>query len=467
MKRAMVQRFIAVLSLALVVFGMISYVVSGNRLLDNTIVNMRQVIGSIDYALDYNEDINSQVKEIQKALKGDLRITILKNDGIVVADTDATDIEKLDNHSDRDEIQQALKSGFGYATRYSDTLSEKMLYVAQQTQNGAYIVRVSIEYQGLTDYLKILLPPLLIAIIFVFAAAMLVAGRFSYTVTKPLGEIAEEMVHIRSEEPEFDFKTYQYEELNIISYTTDQLINEIKENMDRLDFEKKVRQEFFSNASHELKTPITSIKGYTELLQNNLANSEETKKDCIQRIIRETDHMTNLINDILMISKLETKDLSVDISEVRIAPLLAEVLESLQPIAIHNEVTLHQDCQPIVMQDSVDQLRELLSNLIMNAIKYNRPGGDVWVTIFKQSSEMTITVKDNGIGISEEDKARVFERFYCVDKGRSKKSGGTGLGLSIVKHIVSYHNGTLELESELGRGSTFTIRIPMQNENVV
>jgi len=128
---------------------------------------------------------------------------------------------------------------------------------------------------------------------------------------------------------------------------------------------------------------------------------------------------------------------------------------------------LHQDCQPIVMQDSVDQLRELLSNLIMNAIKYNRPGGDVWVTIIKQSSEMTITVKDNGIGISEEDKARVFERFYCVDKGRSKKSGGTGLGLSIVKHIVSYHSGTLELESELGRGSTFTIRIPMQNENVV
>lgn len=471
MKRALIQRFLIILAITIGVFGIISYFVASKQMLQTTIGHMRQLVREIDYALDYSGDVEQQVVAMKQKIDSSkdqsgnkLRITVLGDDGSVIADTDATDVAALENHGAREEIRQAFLNGFGYSTRYSDTLREKMLYVAELTENGSNVIRVSVQFHGISDYMRVLLPSLLLAALFLFAAATFMAVHFSNTVTKPLSEIAEEMVHIQSDEPEFHFKTYRYEELNIISYTTDQLITEIKENMDRLEFERRVRQEFFSNASHELKTPITSVKGYAEILQNHLAKDEAAKEDCIRRIITEADHMTSLINDILMISKLETKDLAVDISEVRMAPLLSEVVESLQPIAHKQEVSIHMDCQPIVLDESANQMEELLTNLLTNAIKYNQPGGTVWVNISRENDVMVIVVKDNGIGIPKEDKERVFERFYRVDKGRDKKAGGTGLGLSIVKHIVGYRDGTIELDSEPGEGSTFTIRIPIRTK---
>ena len=144
------------------------------------------------------------------------------------------------------------------------------------------------------------------------------------------------------------------------------------------------------------------------------------------------------------------------------APLLSEVVESLQPIIKQQNVTVHMDCQPIVLQESANQMEELLTNLLTNAIKYNHPGGEVWVSISRENDSMVLMVRDNGFGIPEEDQERVFERFYRVDKGRDKKIGGTGLGLSIVKHIVGYRDGTITLKSKLGEGSLFIIHIPME-----
>ena len=174
--------------------------------------------------------------------------------------------------------------------------------------------------------------------------------------------------------------------------------------------------------------------------------------------------MTGLINDILMISRLETKDAEVTFSRVRINPLLNEIFDSLQPIATEYQVTLHQECEPVILEASIKQLRELLTNLISNGIKYNHPGGEVWVTIARKAENLEIVIKDNGMGISKEDQIRVFGRFYRVDKGRSKRSGGTGLGLSIVKHIVEYYEGEIKLESTLGKGSCFTIVIPFERK---
>lgn len=473
MKRALVQRFLIILAITIGVFGVISYVVASNQLLQTTIDSLSQLVREIDYSMDYEGDVETQVMEMKQAIDGSksqngskVRITVLKDDGSVIADTDATDVAALENHGAREEIRQAFLNGSGYATRYSDTLGERMLYVAKLSENEDYVIRVSIAFRGIIDYMKILLPSLLLAAVFLFVLATIVSVHFSNTVTKPLSEIAEEMVHIQSEEPEFNFKTYRYEELNIISYTTDQLIREIKGNIDRLEFERKVRQEFFSNASHELKTPITSVKGYAEIIQNHLAKDPEAEADCIRRIITEADHMTSLINDILMISKLETKELSVDLSEVRMAPLLSEVAESLQPIVNQYDVKLHLDCQPIVLRESANQMEELLTNLMTNAIKYNQPGGDVWVNISRENDAMLVIVKDNGIGIPKDQQDRIFERFYRVDKGRDKKTGGTGLGLSIVKHIVGYRDGVINLDSEPGKGSTFTVRIPIRTELV-
>jgi two-component system phosphate regulon sensor histidine kinase PhoR len=234
----------------------------------------------------------------------------------------------------------------------------------------------------------------------------------------------------------------------------------VRESMKKIEFEKMIRQEFFTNASHELKTPMTSIKGYIELLENGMAMDENMKMEFMARIKKEAQNMASLINDILMISRLETKEAEIIITEVRICPLINELIVSLKPLAAENEVTIEMSCKPIVIMANYGQMRELFNNLITNAIKYNKPKGKVKITATIEGKDAIFIVEDTGVGIPEASKQRVFERFYRVDKGRSKKMGGTGLGLSIVKHIVNYYNGSIDLDSKEGRGSKFTVRIP-------
>jgi len=467
MKRALLFRFISVLVVALAISSLIAYYFIGNQMLDENINNMLNTIHVVDYFIDYDGNIQDQLTKIHQRTLGDkTRITIINMEGTVCADTDATEPEKLQNHLEREEIQEALhnESGYGHATRRSETLDEDMLYVAALSSTGAYLIRMAVPYTGILDYLMSIFPFLLIGVGVAFVISFILTFRFIGTITRPLQEISEEMSKVSSDQLDFEFKHYKYEELNIISDTTTQLTEEIRDHVSQLEFEKKVRQEFFSNASHELKTPITSIKGYAELLNQGFVKDKETEKDFMARILKETDNMTNLINDILMISRLETKEAEVTYSMVRMSPLVTEIFESLEPIAADYEVTLHQECEPLIIEASTKQLRELVVNLISNGIKYNQPGGNVWVDVRKLSENMVVTVKDDGMGISDEDQERVFERFYRVDKGRSKKMGGTGLGLSIVKHIVEYYGGSMELTSKLGEGSTFTVRIPLERD---
>lgn len=257
----------------------------------------------------------------------------------------------------------------------------------------------------------------------------------------------------------------KYKELNLIVDAAEKMADNVTKYVEKLEVEKKVRQEFFSNASHELKTPITSVKGYTELLQNGFAKDERMQADFLSRIEKETDNMTNLINDILMISKLETKEATETMAEVKISLVIQDIISALTPLANKLEVTIDSDCSNFVIEASIQQMNQLIGNLISNAIKYNKPGGIVWIRAYAETDTMVLIVEDNGMGIEEESKSRVFERFYRVDKGRNKKSGGTGLGLAIVKHIVQYYDGTITLDSTLGVGTKFTVRLPLRRSN--
>ena len=465
MKKAIINRFLSILTFALLVSGIIAYLTASRRLLENTTDGMLKTLDAIDYALDYQEDIGKQLEQLDKqVLDEDERITVINKEGTVVADTDYADTGALENHLKREEIKSAIEHGSGYSVRYSDTLHEKMLYTAMLSKESSYILRLSIKYTGTEDYIRALAPAYIIGAAFVLGISMSISLRLSDAVTRPLKEITDEMSIIQGEIPEFHFKTYQYPELNRISYTTDKLTNEIKEYVEKVDFEKQIRQEFFSNASHELKTPITSIKGYAEILHNDFAKTAEAKEDCIRRIIKEADHMTTLINDILMISKLETKEDHIDISEIRLIPLLEDIMESVEPLARVNHINIHMDCKPVTVYGSARQYRELLMNLITNAILYNKQNGEVFVTVRRQPEALQIEVKDTGIGIRKEDQERIFERFYRVDKGRSRKMGGTGLGLSIVKHIVAFNGGKISVESGPDTGSTFLVEFPVGQE---
>ena len=193
---------------------------------------------------------------------------------------------------------------------------------------------MAVPYTNMLDYMILIFPVLLLGTGIAFAMSVVIAVRFTNTITTPLNEISREMEKVRSDNPSFTFKTYKDKELNVMSATTMKMAEEIREHMDRLEKEKRIRQEFFSNASHELKTPITSVRGYAELLDQGFVTDEAVKKDFIARILKETDNMTNLINDILMISRLEAKEAEVTYSTVRMVPLLTEIFESVEPLSL-------------------------------------------------------------------------------------------------------------------------------------
>lgn len=224
---------------------------------------------------------------------------------------------------------------------------------------------------------------------------------------------------------------------------------------------EKLKQEFFSNVSHELKTPITSIQGYTELLYNDFATSKQQEKEFLKTIQKEINNVTNLINNILTISKLENKEIEIDKSEINIKTVVDEIISSTKPLCIERNIKVANNCENVTMFVDYKKIHQLLNNLIVNAIKYNKDNGFVEIKCFKDDKYINLTVKDNGIGIPVADRNRIFERFYRVEKGRSKETGGTGLGLSIVKHIVKYYNGKIKVKSKEGFGSEFIIKIPI------
>ncbi len=223
---------------------------------------------------------------------------------------------------------------------------------------------------------------------------------------------------------------------------------------------EKIRQEFFSNVSHELKTPITSIKGYTELLYNDFANSKEQEKEFLSIIQRESVNITEMINNILTISKLENKDIETNNAYINIKTIVDEIINSTKPMCIEQNIAIINKCENITMFADYKKIHQLFNNLIVNAIKYNKNNGYVEINCFEDKKNINIIIKDSGIGIPLIDRNRIFERFYRVEKGRSKSLGGSGLGLSIVKHIVKYYNGKIKVKSTEGFGSEFIIKIP-------
>lgn len=226
----------------------------------------------------------------------------------------------------------------------------------------------------------------------------------------------------------------------------------------------KMRQEFFSNVSHELKTPMTSIRGYNELLETGVINDKDASKKALDKIHDEVNNMSTLINDILMISRLENKDVDVIKHPVHLTPLVDEIIDTMQVEIDKKHLQVDKELEDITYTSNHQHMHQLLSNLITNAIKYNVDGGKIIIKSYQFGRNIIIEVSDTGRGISKIDQGRVFERFFRCDQGRDKETGGTGLGLAIVKHIVQYYQGNITLTSKLHEGTTFKVTLPMEEE---
>jgi len=230
----------------------------------------------------------------------------------------------------------------------------------------------------------------------------------------------------------------------------------------RLKQLEKIRQDFVANVSHELRTPLTTIKGYAETLLEG-ALKEDQAFQFVQVIKRHTDRLTKIVEDLLMLSRIETKEFQLKMEAIPVRDFIDDVIEFVKEPAEKKKISLSRNEIPssLAVQADRNYSEQILINLLDNAIKYTPEGGRVAVSaVEKDSKEIQFSVEDNGIGIPKEDLSRIFERFYRVDKGRSKEMGGTGLGLSIVKHLVQAHGGRVWAESQMGKGAILYFTLP-------
>lgn len=380
-----------------------------------------------------------ELKERAGNMDGDLRLTFIGSDGSVKYDSKKEENE-LDNHGDRPEVLEAMENGEGYLVRHSDTLDRDMYYYAVRLENGD-ILRISKEEASIWGVFTNTIYGIVGIAFLMFLICFGLSRYITSSLIQPIEKLAGDIANIDG--------LNTYEELVPFITTIQSQHTDIMKNA-------KMRQEFTANVSHELKTPLTAISGYAELIETGLAGENEIRRFA-KEIHRSSKRLLTLINDIIRLSELDSDQMQISFVEVDLLALAQNCVEMLQLNAKNHGIKIECHGQRSLIHADPGMIEELLFNLCGNAIRYNRLGGRVDVTVEHSETQTLLSVKDTGIGIPKESQERVFERFYRVDKSRSKLTGGTGLGLAIVKHIVAQHHAQLELQSEVGVGTEITV----------
>ncbi len=492
---------------------------------------------------------------LEKLTAASCRLTWIAPDGTVIYDT-RRDAESLENHAAREEVAEALATGYGDSTRYSDTLLQKTIYSARRLSDGS-VLRISVSRQTAAVLALGMLQPILVVLLAALILSGVLAGRVSRRIVEPLNnldldhplkndvyeeltpllkrinaqhqEIVAQMRELRRRTDEFTQVTGSMKEGLVLldehgtvlsinaaarelfgasedcvgadfltverSHDMSAAVEKAREgghselrmprggreyqfdisriesggetvgtvilafDITEQEYAERNRREFTANVSHELKTPLQGIIGSAELIENGMVKPEDIPR-FVGHIHTEAARLVTLIGDIIRLSQLDEGD---EMPRERF-DILAEAksaADSLAPAAAARSITLSAEGESAEINGVRRLVYEIIYNLADNAIKYNKDGGSVRVTVAKRGDEAVLTVADTGIGIAPEHQSRIFERFYRVDKSHSKASGGTGLGLSIVKHAAAYHHAKIELESAEGEGTTIRVIFPL------
>ena len=366
-------------------------------------------------------------------LREGTRVTWIGADGDVLYDS-ARGQETMENHAGRPEVRSAFQKGEGQDIRRSDTVGQEMFYYAARLSDGS-VLRVSRAMSSALGSALAILPAMAAVAVLMFLFAWRLSRRQVAKLIEPVNRL----------DLEHPLENDVYEELT-----------PLLESMDKQNKEKEaianMRKEFSANVSHELKTPLTSISGYAEIMMNGLVRPEDVR-GFSERIYNEASRLIVLIEDIIRLSKLDEGGGEIEKEEVDLYELTREVCSRLSHKAEKHSVHVEVTGEPVVITGVRQVLSEMIYNICENAIKYNRPGGSVTVWVGNTLSGAKVIVTDTGIGIPEDQIERVFERFYRVDKSHSRETGGTGLGLSIVKHGALLHGATIHVDSKLGKGT--------------
>ena len=506
--------------------------------------------------------IEAQGQEFLEQIKNtDSRITYMDETGTVLFDNEA-DPSEMENHENREEVQEALSKGRGSAVRMSDTLSQNTVYYALRLSDNSVIRVSSTQYSIFALILQLVQPTLCIIFVMLILAGIF-ASRIAGKIVEPINElnlekpeenevyeevapllskinrqnrqIRTQLEEARRSQEEFSIITENMQEglLVIDPYTmilsgnssawkifqvSQSLVGQSVYSLDRDEEFRKVieevlagkhgntllrldqefvqlianpveregktvgavlllmnetekvqrenlRREFSANVSHELKTPLTSISGFAEIIQDGFVKEEDIKKFA-GRIYREAQRLIQLVEDTIKISQLDEGENPYEWENTDLYLIAKNVCSNLKEIAEKKDVHLYIDGERMICRTVRPILEEVLYNLCDNGIKYNKQNGTVTISLIDLGDDIQIAVEDNGIGIPREDRNRVFERFYRVDKSHSKEIGGTGLGLSIVKHGVGFLGGTLGMISEENKGTRITITLPKNGKEI-
>ncbi|MDZ7639863.1 MAG: ATP-binding protein [Bryobacterales bacterium] len=412
-----------------------------------------------------------EAKAVGDAL--DARVTVIGSTGRVLMDTEA-DPASMENHAARQEIKAALEGRVGAVTRTSPTLGIRFHYVAIPVEGGA--LRFAVPLSEVQTRVNTLRLQILAAAALSFLPAILLAAFFARLVSAKLGRIIDYSGELARGNFKARLQKMGKDELGILS----RKLNETGENLERMfnelerehaELEKveRIRKDFVINVSHELRTPLAAIQGYSETLLDGALDDPENNVRFVKIIRQNAERLTSLTADLLTLSRLELKRQEFQFASYRVKDLLEDTVDTLRPTAARNDIRLEltplDDGQEVFCDR--EAFFQMLSNLVDNAVKYSPPGATVKIVASELPEDgqnfVQLAVSDAGIGIPEEDLPRLFERFYRVDKARSRELGGTGLGLSIVKHLALAHNGRVRVSSEIGRGSTFYVLLPMED----
>jgi two-component system, OmpR family, phosphate regulon sensor histidine kinase PhoR len=435
---------------------------------DNLTQQLTEKARALALALDDPSAMTAgKARQLEQAAGG--RITVVRSDGKVLADSEANAAE-MENHRTRPELAQALRGASGADIRRSATIGVSFLYVAVPIPSGALRIAVplsAIEEQTAHFRWKILastalafLPALAIAALL----ARFLSRRFS-AITAYASELARGNFRARlpgGDSSEFgQLVTTLNETAEHLQHAVEQLEREHAE----LEKVERVRKDFVTNVSHELRTPLASIQGYTETLLDGAINDPAHNLRFLGIIRHNAERLTRITEDLLTLSRVEQKRQKFEFDSHPVTMLLADAIDLMRPLAEKNNIRLELEPAPEDAMAHCDSeaVSQILSNLLENAIKYTHPGGHIAVGARIDGETVEFFVRDSGIGIPEEDLPRLFERFYRVDKARSREMGGTGLGLSIVKHLVAAQSGVTRVESQVGQGSTFYFTLPLDD----
>lgn len=440
-----------------------------NRIIEQMVIQLDEVEYLLSSQVLGFDDSTRYHRLAQYADHSRHRLTLMDSTGIVFFDSHVAmdSLYHLDKHLNRPEIQMALKAKIGHNQRKSTTLNHTMFYAAKLYRNGKKqsairFIRLALPIEEIESVLNTVRWKIMlgggIALFLIAVVSYLIASRLTY----PIHQLSMVAERIKAGNYDERFNVTGSDEIGELADLLNDMLDKLKYDLVRMKKLEEMRSQFLGNVSHELRTPIFSVQGYLETLMENPDAEQKKQQKFIKKAYRQAVRLNNLLTDLIDISRIESGEMKMTFSPFDVHDWLLKMVMDLKEAAAEQSVFIklanEQNDHTKVLGDR-ERLNQVILNLAMNAIKYNKLNGEVIIGYSIIKSKVEISVSDTGRGIAKEHLTRIFERFYRVDKERSREVGGTGLGLAIVKHIIEAHDSKVYVESEIGVGSRFSFRL--------